>query len=161
MTLFPYTIGTSTEIASMSVRFSTSMLAPIVALALAIKVQATSFVSTGSTVMLNDNAYYYIPANPIANIKISSSLLAAISSVAGLTPLTVISTPSLTFNQADLDVTIANYTASDDVFQPVFLEGTLLKSRFALLSSFSMSGVCPSLLHVSRYCAARKWTKRA
>ena len=105
----------------MSVNFS--MLVALAALAMARAIRAASIVSTGSTVMLNDNAYY-IPAKPIRSIPISSRLLNNMPSVAGLTPLAVISTPSLTFNQADLVATVSNYTSTDDVFQPEFLEGT-------------------------------------
>ena len=104
-------------------------------------VQATAFVSTGSTVMLNGNAYY-IPAQPVTSIHVSSSLLTSMPSVAGLTPVTVISTTSLTFNQANLDAVVANYTATDDVFQPEFLQGLLqLYYSYVVVLAFKLSSL--------------------
>ena len=79
-------------------------------------------ISTGMTVVLNDIPYY-IPASPVATIQIRPNQIIAGSSAAGLVPLTVVETTSLTFNQSDLAAIIANYTASDDVFQAGFLEG--------------------------------------
>ena len=80
-------------------------------------------ISTGMTVVLNDIPYY-IPAAPVATITIHPNQLPVGSSAAGLVPLTVVETTSLTFSQSDLEATIVNYTASDDVFQTGFLQGT-------------------------------------
>ena len=83
----------------------------------------TQLISTGMTVILNDIPYY-IPAAPVATIHIRPNQLNAGTSAAGLVPLTVVETTSLTLTQSDLEAIIANYTASDDVFQTGFLEGT-------------------------------------
>ena len=106
---------------SMRTAMLTSMLLPII-LALVGVAKAASIVSTGSTLTLN-GIPYYLPANPVATLKLSPGPLKSLPSTAGLIPLTVISTTSLSFNQADLDATIANFTAADDVFQAGFVEG--------------------------------------
>ena len=97
------------------------MLTPII-LALLSVVQAGSLVSTGSTLMFN-GIPYYIPADPVATLEVTSHLLKSLPSAAGLIPLTVISTPSLSFAQADLDAAVAIFTVADDVFQGGFVEG--------------------------------------
>jgi len=93
-----------------------------IAAAIVCEVQAL-LTPNGMTVTLNDIPYY-VPASPIATIECDSKRLGAIISVAGLVPLTVIQTSSLTFSQNDFDATIAKYMASDDVFQTGFLQGT-------------------------------------
>ena len=109
-------------------------LAMAVVLKMTTVVTAVSFVSTGSTVMLNDISYY-IPASSIATIQIRSNQLSSFSSALGLVPLTVFSTSSLTFNQGDLEVIIGNYTAIDDVFQAGFLESMLRQFPLFLFGS--------------------------
>ena len=104
-------------------------------LALINAVRAASLVSTGSTLTLN-GIPYYIPADPIATLRLSSGPLRSLSSAAGLVPLTVISTTSLSFNQADLDATVANFTAADDVFQSGFVEGKHIQLVYVLFPKF-------------------------
>lgn len=93
-----------------------------VAAAIVCEVQAL-LTSNGMTVTLNDIPYY-VPASPIATVECDAKRLGAITSVAGLVPLTVIETSALTFSQNDFDATVARYMASDDVFQTGFLQGT-------------------------------------
>lgn len=85
-------------------------------------VQAISFESTGSTVILND-VPYYVPPTSVANLRIWGERLQTCASVAGLVPLTVVQTTSLTLSQTDFTAIITNYTSTDDVFQSAFLEG--------------------------------------
>ena len=101
--------------------FKSGMLALLTATTIVCKVQAL-LNSKGMTVTLNDIPYY-VPASPIAIINCDSKYLGAATSLAGLVPLTVIQTSSLTFSQRDFAATIANYMANDDVFQPGFLKG--------------------------------------
>ena len=96
------------------------MLASIV-LPLLNVVQAVLIVSTGSTLMLN-RVPYYIPADPVTTLRVSPSVLKSLPSAADLIPLTVISTPSLSFSQADLDAAVAIFSVADDVFQSSFVE---------------------------------------
>ena len=97
-----------------------SALKAIAILALLSPSQAV-FVSTGTTVAL-DGATYYISGSPVATISIQQNQLQVASIVAGLFHLTVVSTVSLTFTQSDLESTISDYTAIDDVFNSAFLE---------------------------------------
>ena len=111
------------------------MLPTIVVALLLSVVQAVSLVSTGSTLTFN-GIPYYIPAHPVTTLKVSSRLLKSLPSAAGLVPLTVISTPSLSFTQADLDAAVAIFSVADDVFQSGFAEGTPFS--FACVNSFAV-----------------------
>ena len=97
------------------------------------------FVSTGTTVAL-DGATYYIAGSPIATISIQPKQLRVSSPVAGLFPLTVVSTASLTFAQSDLESTVSNYTATDDVFKSAFLES---RSHLSAQPMNATSLICP------------------
>ena len=122
----------------------------LVLLAAVSNIGVTQFISTGMTVVLNDIPYY-IPAAPVATVHISPNQLNAGSSAAGLVPLTVVETTSLTFSQSDLETVISNYSASDDVFQTGFLQGRYLKP-----SSHIFHQVIASSLRVVLYvCVAQ------
>ncbi|MCJ1405391.1 hypothetical protein MMC11_008619 [Xylographa trunciseda] len=95
-------------------------------LAIVSNICVAQLISTGMTVVLNDIPYY-IPAGPVATIKLGATQLNAGISAAGLVPLTVVETTSLTFSQSDLEAIIANYTASDDVFQNGFLQAIYIE----------------------------------
>lgn len=99
------------------------MLALLALLSLSTSAQAVSLISTGSSVMLNEIPYY-IPAAPVTTLRVHPNQFRSTISAAGLVPLTVFETSLLTFSQKDLDDTVANYTARDDVFQAGFLQGT-------------------------------------
>ena len=101
------------------------MLSLFLYLCLFTSVSAVSFVSTGSTVVL-DGIPYYVPASPVTTLRVRHDQFGSAASVAGLVPLTVLETSVSTFTQKDLDATIANYTAIDDVFQLGFLQGILV-----------------------------------
>ena len=101
------------------------MLSLFLYLCLFTSASAVSFVSTGSTVILN-GIPYYVPANPVTTLPVQHDQFGSAASVAGLVPLTVLETSVLTFTQKDFDATIASYTAIDDVFQPGFLQGISL-----------------------------------
>ncbi|KAK5180323.1 hypothetical protein LTR16_010520, partial [Cryomyces antarcticus] len=73
------------------------------------------------TVNLND-VPYYIPPRSVGTLPANRGLIKAATSAGGLLPLTVISTTSFTYGSSDLAATVADYTASDDVFQDGFLE---------------------------------------
>lgn len=114
------------------------VLALLAVTAIVCEVQAL-LTSNGMTVTLNDIPYY-IPASPVATIECNSKKLGAATSLAGLVPLTVIQTFSLTFSQNDFAAMVANYTASDDVFQAGFLQGTY---------KFTFSMACSSIMKLS------------
>lgn len=114
--------------AVLTMSFKSRVLALLAATAIVCEVQAL-LTSNGMTVTLNDIPYY-IPAAPIATVDCDSKRLGAATSLAGLVPLTVVQTSSLAFSQSEFAATIANYTATDDVFQPGFLQGT---SQFTFL----------------------------
>lgn len=124
------------------------MLALLAAVAAIVGEVQALLTSNGMTVTLNDIPYY-IPASPIATIECDSKRLGASISVAGLVPLTVIQTSSLTFSQNDFDATVAKYMASDDVFQTGFLQGTV---QF----NFVQSSWLVNLQSVARTCSAVK-----
>lgn len=126
--------------------FKPRMLALLAVVAAIVGEVQALLTSNGMTVTLNDIPYY-IPASPIATIECDSKRLGASISVAGLVPLTVIQTSSLTFSQNDLDATVAKYMASDDVFQTGFLQGTV---QF----NFVQSSWLVNLQSVARTCSA-------
>jgi hypothetical protein len=128
--------------------FKPGMLALLAAVAAIVGEVQALLTSNGMTVTLNDISYY-IPASPIATIECDSKRLGASISVAGLVPLTVIQTSSLTFSQHDFDATVAKYMASDDVFQTGFLQGTV---QF----NFVQSSWLVNLQSVARTCSAVK-----
>ena len=101
-----------------------NMLSLFLYLCLFTSISAVSFVSTGSTVVL-DGIPYYVPTSPVTTLRIRHDQFGSAASVAGLVPLTVLETWALTFTQKNFDATIANYTATDDVFQPGFLQGII------------------------------------
>lgn len=83
-----------------------------------------TFTSTGQTVEL-DGIPYYLP--PVAVTTLSGSTFGpfrkAITEAGGLLPLTVVTTSSIDYSASHFAATIANYTATDDVFSAGFLEG--------------------------------------
>lgn len=80
---------------------------------------SASFSLTGSTVLLNDVAYY-VPPDVIATISVPKS----ISKKDGLTPITVVSPSGKGFTEQALSSLVATYKNGDDVFQDGFLQGT-------------------------------------
>lgn len=89
---------------------------------------ALSFSSTGFTVALNDIPYY-VPPDAVATLPVRTEL-SGLAATAGFVPLTVISTPSLTYSENDLAATVSSFAAADDVFQQGFLKGIVLHLPF-------------------------------
>ena len=89
-----------------------------------------TFASLGSTVVLN-GIVYYIPSTPVGVLQVDLHKIGA-AAVADLMPFTMVVTSSLTFSVDDLQAIIANYTASDDVFQEGFLQGTSISEYISL-----------------------------
>ena len=85
---------------------------------------AVSFSSTGMTVVLND-VPYYIPPTAVTTLSLASSQLHSATSVAGLVPVTLVTTPSLNFSQSDLEATLSTFASTDDVWSTGFLQGKL------------------------------------
>lgn len=90
------------------------------------KVDAFTFKSTGQTVEL-DGVSYYLPPDPASTLPAHNPLLKAATASGGLLPVTVITTSSAGYDSSDLAATIANYTATDDVFSAGFLEALYIQ----------------------------------
>lgn len=76
---------------------------------------AISISKTGTTVNVNGISYY-IGVDTVTTIQSKPS-------TADLVPLTVMKSLKSDFTAATFKSLVANYTASDDVFNPGFLEG--------------------------------------
>lgn len=85
-----------------------------------------TFVPTGQTVEL-DGIPYYLPANPITTLSGEDALRSKAVASGGIVPLTVIVTNSTSYSNQDLQSTIAQYTATDDVFSSGFLAATYIQ----------------------------------
>lgn len=85
--------------------------------------RAFTFTPTGQTVEL-DGVAYYLPATPATSLK---NIPHKLSGPGSLTPLTVVSTSNLAYGASDFSATIANFTASDDVFSSGFLEAVYVQ----------------------------------
>jgi hypothetical protein len=80
--------------------------------------------TTGQTVVL-DGISYYVPAETVATLD-ASSLPGKVKD-ADLTPLTVITAESFSYNAEAFEATISNFTSSDDVFSAGFLESVYVQ----------------------------------
>jgi hypothetical protein len=80
--------------------------------------------TTGRTVVL-DGISYYVPAETVATLD-ASSLPGKVKD-ADLTPLTVITTESFSYNAEAFEATISDFTSSDDVFSAGFLESVYVQ----------------------------------
>ena len=89
----------------------------LLAWSLAAVVAKAAIIRTGSTVLLN-NVPYFIPPRSVAVLKLLPGRLNGND----FTPLTVIEVNEPTFDQAELQGQVQNYTAVDDVWQEGFLE---------------------------------------
>jgi hypothetical protein len=95
--------------------------------------------TTGTTVFLNDVAYY-IPPLPVATLPFPKTL----ASGSGFVPITVLQTTG-TVAAADVSTLVANFTTQDDVYQSGFLEYSFVQqvgSTNKTSSSSSSSGNC-------------------
>ncbi|KAI9663804.1 MAG: hypothetical protein M1821_007294 [Bathelium mastoideum] len=93
---------------------------------------AITFASTGSTVELN-GIPYYIPPTSVGKLPIDQNLSNQISAGYGLLPLTVIKTNGSSYSSVNLQSTVNNYIASDDVFQTGFLNVIYVESASSYL----------------------------
>lgn len=82
---------------------------------------AFTFKSTGQTVRL-DGVPYYVPPDAVTTLSTHSALQRAASAAGGLLPVTVVTASSPSYDSSDLAATVANFTATDDVFSEGFLE---------------------------------------
>ena len=80
--------------------------------------------TTGQTVVL-DGVSFYLPAETVATLDVSS--LPQKVKDASLTPLTVITTDSSSYDAQTFEATIANFTTTDDVFSAGFLESVYVQ----------------------------------
>lgn len=80
--------------------------------------------TTGQTVVL-DGVSYYVPSEIVATLD-ASSLPRKVQD-AGLTPLTVVTTDSSSYNAETFEATIENFTSTDDVFSAGFLESVYVQ----------------------------------
>lgn len=78
--------------------------------------------STGFSVTLNDVDYYVSPY-PAGNVTVDVSALASTLSVHGFHPVTVVQ-QDVTVHE--LAAVVENFTATDDVFQPAFLQAVFM-----------------------------------
>ncbi|KAI5307627.1 hypothetical protein KEM55_007801 [Ascosphaera atra] len=93
-----------------------------VAFALSDTVHAISSKETGQTVKVN-GIDYYAPPNPISSLPGATSLLSSRGQYDDLVPLTVMVDSSAIFTAEVFEENVQNFTASDDVFNPSFLQG--------------------------------------
>ncbi|KAF2091894.1 glutamyl-tRNA amidotransferase [Saccharata proteae CBS 121410] len=84
--------------------------------------ECLAFSPTGSTVTLN-GIPYFVPPTPVDFISIEPSQYDSI----GLRPITIVSTDDKGFSASKFSDLLANWTASDDVFQDGFLETIFLQ----------------------------------
>lgn len=77
--------------------------------------------TTGTTVFLNDVAYY-IPPAPVGSLQFPATL----SAESAFVPITVLQTTSEVV-ATDISVLVANFTIEDDVYQSGFLEHTFIQ----------------------------------
>jgi hypothetical protein len=96
--------------------------------------------TTGRTVVL-DGISYYVPAETVATLD-ASSLPGKVKD-ADLTPVTVITTDSFSYNAEAFEASISNFTSSDDVFSAGFLE-----SVYVQYTGQQSYGLSPQLTNV-------------
>ncbi|ORY58053.1 glutamyl-tRNA amidotransferase [Pseudomassariella vexata] len=87
-------------------------------------------VSTGFSVSYNDVDYYVSPYAS-GTIPVSASRLKSLSSVHGFLPVAIVSE---SVAESDLTALVSNWTATDDVFQPAFLQAVFLAGAGASYS---------------------------
>ena len=105
--------------------FSATVKFGAVAFVLVNLVTAGSY-KAGSTVVVND-IYYYVPSAPVSSLGVGpNQLKAATTPGEDLIPLTVMRTNLSNFDATMLREEVEKYSATDDVFNPGFLQGNLL-----------------------------------
>ena len=121
------------------------------AFALANLVTAGSY-KAGSTVVVND-VYYYVPSAPVSRLGVASNQVkAATTPGEDLIPLTVMRTNFSNFDATMLQGEVDKYSATDDVFNPGFLQGKLLlipNSETGQLTFTKQSILLQKLRHTS------------
>lgn len=80
-----------------------------------------ALLTTGTTVFLNDVAYY-IPPMPVATLPFPKTL----STKSAFVPITILRTAG-DIATADVSSLVANFANVDDVYQPAFLEHTFIQ----------------------------------
>ena len=96
--------------------------------------RAQVITSSSRTVVINNNASYFVPGTPVASFSFSgnaSEKLAALGSngKVPLIPFSFITTSNSTFGPADLSAVSSLWSQIDDVWTPAFLQGACLHSR--------------------------------
>ncbi|KAL8837249.1 MAG: hypothetical protein Q9176_005783 [Flavoplaca citrina] len=86
---------------------------------------ASTLTSNGGTLMLGDIAYY-VPGTPYTTVSVQG--LGRLQSVNGLSPVTVIGATANNATLASLSSIVADF-ATDDVWNPDFLQGVLVQQR--------------------------------
>jgi hypothetical protein len=109
-----------------------------------INIVATSLISTGQTLLLNDIPYY-VPATPYTTVSLLTSLK-ALGTAGGLVPVTVVRVSASNTSLSTLRNIINGYGA-DDVWNDGFLEGECIGGTLLLAERDIMSQVfkLPSL----------------
>ena len=80
--------------------------------------------TTGQTVVL-DGVSFYLPAETVATLDVSS--LPQKVKDASLTPLTVVTTDSSSYDAQAFEAAVSNFTTTDDVFSAGFLESVYVQ----------------------------------
>ena len=109
-----------------------------------INIVASSLISTGQTLLLNDIPYY-VPATPYTTVSLLTSLK-ALSTAGGLVPVTFVSVSASNTSLGTLENIINSY-GTDDVWNDGFLEGECPHGTLLLTERDTMSQVfkLPSL----------------
>lgn len=84
----------------------------------------------GVTLELND-VQYFMPPRPVGQIP--GRLNTTASSDLGFTPITIITSEKIEFENDELKSLATNFSQIDDVFQHAFLEGELYATKSFLL----------------------------
>jgi len=100
-------------------RISHSLFSCITVLCLSLCVKAQLLTSTGLTVSLNGTDYFISPYS-VGNISVDATALSSSLSIYGFYPVTVVQQD---ISAADLPAVVQNFTAKDDIFQELFLQG--------------------------------------
>ncbi|TIA28271.1 amidase signature enzyme [Aureobasidium pullulans] len=105
-----------------------------------------ALVDRGKVVALN-NVNYYVGGTPVSRLDISrtDSFQAAVIPDSDIFPLTVINLGTSTFAGTQFRTHVANFSSSDDVFQPEFLRTIYLQNERNVTSSVDLASCSPLL----------------
>jgi len=93
-------------------------------LAFLVAVASATISPAGQTVVVNGISYYAAPES-VSIVAATEDILSSLSSSGDLIPLTVMEDSSSSFTTSTFRSIVGNYTATDDVFNTGFLQGSI------------------------------------